>query len=49
MGPWGWGVVALALIVLGGVSILALPPLLLVGLGALLCTALIRLRPGSRK
>lgn len=44
MGPWGWGVVALALIVLGGVSVFALPPLLLVGLGALLYTAYLALR-----
>lgn len=48
MGPWGWGVVALALIVLGGVSIVALPPLLLVGLGALLYTAHLTLKDGRR-
>ena len=46
MGPWGWGVVALLLIVLGGVSVFALPPLLLVGLGALLYTAHLSLRSG---
>lgn len=48
MGPWGWGLVALALIVLGGVSIFALPPLLVVGLAALLYTVNLRLR-GDRR
>ena len=48
MGPWGWGVVALALIVLGGVSIFALPPLLLVGLAALLYMGHLTLR-GNRR
>ena len=48
VGPWGWGLVALALIVLGGVSIFALPPLLLIGLGALLYTVILTLRGSSR-
>ena len=48
MGPWGWGIVALALVVLGGVSLLALPPLLLLGLGALVYTAYLVLGDSSR-
>lgn len=48
MGPWGWGIVALALVVLGGVSLFALPPLLLVGLGALVCTAYLVISDSSR-
>ena len=46
MGPWGWGPVALALL-LSGVSIFALPPLLWVGLGALVYT--IYLGSGTRR
>jgi hypothetical protein len=35
VGPWGWGVLALMAIVFGGVSLLAIPPLGLLGLASL--------------